>query len=329
MILLNLMKNFLLTIGPLIEGTVVKRPSQYIKTPYVADVVPIIGDGNSVLAHSAALGCCGLADTGAKVLMEPVPDKPIKSGEKKSCAYKIYLSILKEKDSEIIVGIHPTLAERLAEAAIEKNMLTCLQDVQNLKKQTTINNSRFDFTGIDRNGAPFIMEVKNVPLADYEDDPVMRNKKRKFNPYQDRAIDSKVAYFPEGYRKKKGDVVSPRALKHIQELTTIKRMNPETRCLSCFVIQRSDVNRFQISFGDPAYRMAVKEAIEAGVEVIPLVVRWTKEGEAIFIRDDLPITSFDEPSVEDRVTVVDNLEPPPVALQKTTPSRKRKNKSNE
>ena len=61
----------------------------------------------------------------------------------------------------------------------------------------------------------------------------------------------------------------------------------------CYVIQRTDVERFQPSIIDPEYREAVKNSIEAGVEIITLVVNWTKEGEAYFVRDDLPITAFD------------------------------------
>jgi DNA-binding sugar fermentation-stimulating protein len=82
--------------------------------------------------------------------------------------------------------------------------------------------------------------------------------------------------------------VSPRALKHIRELTLIKRES-KTRCIMCYVIQRTDVDRFQPSIIDPEYRAAVKEAVEAGVEIITLVVQWTKDGEAHFVRDDLPI----------------------------------------
>jgi DNA-binding sugar fermentation-stimulating protein len=58
----------------------------------------------------------------------------------------------------------------------------------------------------------------------------------------------------------------------------------------CYVIQRTDVNRFQPSIIDPEYRNAFKEAMEAGVEIITLVIQWTREGEAYFVRDDLPIS---------------------------------------
>jgi DNA-binding sugar fermentation-stimulating protein len=85
--------------------------------------------------------------------------------------------------------------------------------------------------------------------------------------------------------------VSPRALKHIRELTLIKKES-KTRCIMCYVIQRTDVDRFQPSIIDPEYRNAVKEAMDAGVEIITLVVKWSRDGEAQFIRDDLPITEF-------------------------------------
>ena len=104
--------------------------------------------------------------------------------------------------------------------------------------------------------------------------------------------DKKVAYFPDGYRKKSTDPVSPRALKHIKELTLIKNES-KTRCIMCYVIQRTDVNRFQPSVIDPVYRDAVKEAINAGVEIFTMVVKWTKDGNAYFVRDDLPITAFE------------------------------------
>jgi DNA-binding sugar fermentation-stimulating protein len=61
----------------------------------------------------------------------------------------------------------------------------------------------------------------------------------------------------------------------------------------CYVIQRPDVNRFQPSIIDPEYREAIKEGIEAGVEIITMVVKWTLEGNAYFVRDDLPITPFE------------------------------------
>ena len=58
----------------------------------------------------------------------------------------------------------------------------------------------------------------------------------------------------------------------------------------CYVIQRTDVNRFQPSVIDPEYRTAFKTAVESGVEIITLVVSWNSLGEAYFVRDNLPLT---------------------------------------
>jgi DNA-binding sugar fermentation-stimulating protein len=284
----------LIKLDNLVEGTVIKRPSKFIKSPYVADVIPI-GLKNEVLAHTASLGCCGLADTNATILMNLVPNSKSKNKnvDKLKCEYRVYLSVLREKNVEIIIGIHPKLAEELTETALKSNYLSKLQNIQSYRRETAIFvegkvDSRFDFSGIDENGVPFIMEVKNVPLADYED---ITAKDRKGKCYDDRSVDSKVAYFPDGYRKKSADPVSPRALKHIRELTLIKKESV-TRCIMCYVIQRTDVNCFQPSIIDPEYREAVRLAIEAGVEMITMVVQWTKDGQSYFVRDDLPFTSF-------------------------------------
>lgn len=285
-------QTLLMKIDNLIEGQVIKRPSKYIKTPYVAD---IRCDDEEVLGHTASLGCCGLADVNASVLISLSPEsksKP-KNQANMKCSHTVYLSILKNRSNEQVIGIHPKLAETLTEAALTANLLTRLQNIRKYRRETSIYikdkiDSRFDFTGIDQNGIPFIMEVKNVPLADYEDVTVKEREKMDFS---DREFNSKVAYFPDGYRKKSSDPVSPRALKHIRELTLIKR-ETKTRCIMCYVIQRTDVDRFQPSVIDPEYRYAFKEAMESGVEIITMVVSWKRNGEAIFIRDDLPITPF-------------------------------------
>ena len=281
--------SLILKLNDLIEGEVIKRPSKHIKTPYVADI-KICTTSSMILGHTASLGCCGLADVGASVLMAPVPNKNKnnKNPEKLHCEYRVYLSIIREKDQEIIVGIYPKLAEELTETALKNNLLSRLMNIKSYRKETKIYvpglvDSRFDFTGIDKNGLPFIMEVKNVPLADYED---ITAKDRKKMCFDDRSINSKVAYFPDGYRKKSTDTVSPRALKHINELALIKGMS-KTRCIMCYVIQRTDVDRFQPSVIDPEYREAFKAAVKSGVEIITMVVQWTREGEAYFIKDDL------------------------------------------
>ena len=273
----------ILKIPDLVEGQIVKRPSKLIKSPYVADA--IINKEN-FLAHTAALGCCGLCETGSTILFAPMKNKD----DPTKCMYSAQLAIINEKNNEIIIGIHPKLAEELVEKCLTNNYLSILKNVKAYRRETVIYvenkvDSRFDFSGVDENGVPFIMEVKNVPLADYED---ICAKDRKGKCYDDREYNTKVAYFPDGYRKKSSDPVSPRALKHIKELTLIKKES-KTRCIMCYVIQRTDINRFQPSVIDPQYREAVQLAVDAGVEIITLVVEWRRDGTAYFVKDDLPI----------------------------------------
>ena len=214
----------LIKLDNLIEGQVIKRPSKYIKTPYVAD---ILCDDEEVLGHTASLGCCGLADVNASVLISLSPNSKSKPKNKANmkCTHTVYLSVLREREYEQIIGIHPKLAETLTEAALNANLLTKLQNIKRYRRETAIYvkdkiDSRFDFTGIDQNGIPFIMEVKNVPLADYENVSPKERTKMNFN---DRDFNSKVSYFPYNYNKKPSEPVSPRALKHIRELTLIKK----------------------------------------------------------------------------------------------------------
>ena len=87
---------------------------------------------------------------------------------------------------------------------VKANLLSRLLNIKKYRREAVIYaeskvDSRFDFAGIDCNDIPFIMEVKNVPLADYED---ITAKDRKGKCYDDRSLGSKVAYFPDGYRKK-------------------------------------------------------------------------------------------------------------------------------
>ena len=253
----------LFTISQLHKGTIIKRPSAHIKTPYVADVTI---ENIEFLAHTPSLGCCGLADKGAEVLMEKT--------EKTKTNFRVQLAIFNEPEKNNIqyIGINPKLSETLVNNALLNNCFHNLKYIKKLGREKKILNSRFDFIGVDKDDRSFILEVKAVPLADYDD---IYAKERKKKDYTDRAYDTKISYFPDGYRKKLKDTVSPRALKHVQELEKIKQQEPNMRCILCFVIQRTDVKQFQPSLIDPIYRKAVQKAWINGVEIFTLQVSWS------------------------------------------------------
>ena len=100
--------------------------------------------------------------------------------------------------------------------------------------------------------------------------------------------DQKIAYFPDGYRKNSTDVVSPRALKHIQELEEMVQTESAPRAILCFIVQRTDACVFQPSNIDLTYKAAVQKAVSNGVEVYALQFEWNTQGECVF-RKMLPV----------------------------------------
>jgi DNA-binding sugar fermentation-stimulating protein len=281
-------------LNDLILVKIISRPSKVCKTPYVADIE--LEDGTIVQAHCASLGCCGLCEKDCYVYASPMKSNCAQS-KSKVCSYKIYLAHFYEEkviSGQIItnnqlIGIDPKLAETLVENALTQNYLKTLTHIRTYKREVCLLNSRFDFAGIDEHGKYFVLEVKNVPLADYADvSSVERKKMVKNGDFANVDINKKISYFPDGYRKKKGEVVSERALKHINELAEISH-SKIIRPIICFVIQRTDVSSFQASLLDPIYKTAFNDAISQGVEVIVLVVSWNAQGEASFVTCELPV----------------------------------------
>jgi len=261
---------------------VVKRPSLYCKTPYVADVK--IEEGTE-MAHSPSLGCCGLADKGSKVIVTKVDSKKTK------CRYRVDLALLEERGFKFVIGINPKIAENIVDRALTLNKLSFLSNCVSFSREKKILNSRFDFYGKLEDNTEFYMEVKNVPLADYVDVP-KKERKKYLHLNNEMEVHEKIAYFPDGYRKTGSDVVSPRALKHIEELEQLKTTT-SYRAILCFVIQRMDVKHFQPSYVDPTYRNAVIRAAKNGVEIRAIQVEWSEDGKCSFVRDNLPVLLSD------------------------------------
>jgi sugar fermentation stimulation protein A len=263
----------LVSLDELIEGIIITRPSKHCKTPYVADV-KILSTNEEVIAHAPSLGCCGYADKGQIVYMT-------KHKKPNTCTHVIQLAhrVEADKDMSYLVGIHPKIAETIVHQCLTRGILPNLNNLSNVIPEQKYLNSRFDFCGKDENGNEFVLEVKNVPCADYEDIFAKERKKRDYTSY---AYDSKVAYFPDGYRKSKPETISPRALKHIQELTKLKQTVENIRTIIVFVIQRIDCLCFQGSNIDPIYKNALNYAHDQGVEILPIQVCWDFEGKCYY-----------------------------------------------
>lgn len=116
----------------------------------------------------------------------------------------------------------------------EEYLRTSLAGLTELRAEAVCGGSRFDFYGI-REGRPFYLEIKGVTLV--------RNG---------------VAFFP--------DAPTERGLKHIRELTDLKRIGTDTGVL--FIIQRDDATVFSPSRDtQAAFAEALLEAEAAGVDI--------------------------------------------------------------
>ena len=285
----------------LFRAKVVKRPSVFIKSPYVADIQllnqndEIIDEHGTVsidktyLAHSPSLGCCGLADTYAYVMVSKSTNPKAKTD------YVIELSCFNEIKKDIkyteYVSLKPKTAEKVAHKALLKGCVDGLPTFKTLQPEKKFKNSRFDFYGLDINDQEHIIEVKMVPLAYYVDVPKKEYKNHSLT-IENADFHDKIAYFPDGYRKNMNDPVSPRALKHVQELEEIV-LEGTIKCTLLFIIQRSDVSCFQPSNLDLIYKKAVQKAWINGVQIKCVVVQWNSEGKGVLFKNDLPIQLFE------------------------------------
>ena len=192
-----------------------------------------------------------------------------------------------DEDNEQFIAINPKIAIELMESIIEKNLMRKLPTVKQFKRNVPIFledkvDSTFSFVGFCEDAIPFIVEVHNVPFAEYnhgkrthEKGPGQPVVKNKFN--------TKAAYFPE-----KNCPDTQEMIQRIKDITMVKRESV-TRCILAYIVQRTDVDRFQFSLYDDEYRAAVREAIEVGVLIVPIVISWTREGIALFVTDDLQV----------------------------------------
>lgn len=262
------------------------------------------GGEETHMAHTPSLGCGNLVSAGASVLVSRSTSATAKS------KFVVHHVLQREADgSEHLVGTHPQTAEKLALAIIEGGF--AVGPVTAVAREVTMGNSRFDFVATHADGSTTVVECKNVPIgrftipfgvlsdwteawydfeliiplstqpstathtADYCDGTkkeratIMAGPDAPSDPYE------KLGIFPEGYRKKASEPVSPRALKHIQELQAIaEQRDPKRRAMLLFVTQRTDVRALCITKTDEQYRAACQEAMAKGVTLKAFAVRW-------------------------------------------------------
>jgi hypothetical protein len=257
------------------KALVINRPSKKIKSPYLADIKLFDENDNlmdeELMAHSPALGCCGLIAKDAIVYVTENNDE----NSKRKSKYTIYN--VQISDPSIIIGVHPMSANTIFENILKNSVMKEFENAKNIKREYKILNSRIDFY-FEIGEKKIFLEIKNVPLADHVDLDKKNKEKICYDPTKYNSYE-KIAIFPDGYRKKSSDLISPRAYKHLEDLIEIQK-NDKHQTYLIYIVQRLDVKYFSPSILDKTYYDKVYEAIDNGVKIIPLSVVW--EGENVY-----------------------------------------------
>ncbi len=217
-------------LNKLIKGKLLRRYKRFL-----ADIE--LENGEIVIAHCTNTGSMkSVIEKGAPVLISP-SDNP--NRKTKYTWEMIFIN-------KAWAGVNTTNANKVAKEIVLANKIVGLQNLQQLKSEVKIRNSRLDFFGIDINGIEVWMEVKNVSMKEGE-----------------------WALFP--------DAVTTRGQKHLKTLMEIKKQGH--RAAMIYIIQRSDVEFFGIAHHiDPEYSNLLQVAKEAGVEVYPVQMKLDEKG---------------------------------------------------
>jgi sugar fermentation stimulation protein A len=222
-----------LSLDPLVEGTLVKRYKRFL-----ADVE--LEDGEVVTAHCPNTGpMTGVLHPGGRVRLRHAP-----SPSRKLAWTWEQAEVQGADGAPIWVGINTALPNRLVRATIEAGCLErWLGPIAGIRAEVPYGEgrrSRIDLLLTPADGAadprPIYLEVKNTTWTRGE-----------------------LALFP--------DTVTERGQKHLVELMALL---PESRAVLVPCLSRSDVTRFAPGdAADPRYGDLFRQALDAGVEVLP------------------------------------------------------------
>jgi DNA-binding sugar fermentation-stimulating protein len=299
-------------------GTFQCRPSKRNRSPYVADVI-LDDEGREAIVHVPNLDMGGKCKLGAKLLMKPARDSKGKlvgpngiSPKYGTPKCEFIAQLLYVDESELgykpaWVGAHPALGEKIAEELVGQNLLgSAFPGVESFKREVHNPggaNMRADFVvqHVDKELPPRILEVKTVVDTDYSVNATPADAKCVFT--SDKEVYIRTGIFPWGQSKQKGPdgekVVSARAIKHVQELTTLandKTQNFDATVL--FVVIRHDARAFRPNHeACPSFARYLKEAETKGVQILAKQVCWMVEGtiakcyEGDLLDIDWPVTA--------------------------------------
>lgn len=223
------------------RAIVVKRPSASIKSPYVADIR--FEDGTVALCHTPGLGCCGLVEAERVIYVMPAKSLVAKT------AWTAVLAECTDETGVYTVGIHPLIAQKAAAQTLDR--LGFGPEICWEREVAVDEHTRLDYVGTLPSGKKVYVEVKNAMVSP----ATVPRAERK-------------ALFPDGFRKRKDEPVSPRAVKHAQILAQLAQRPDTEAAILLYTVPRDDCGGgLEINPLDPIYCRAVWSAVKAGVKV--------------------------------------------------------------
>ena len=232
---------------PVFKATVLRRPSATIKSPYVADVR--LSCGREIMCHTPGLGCSGLVEAGREIYVTMAPE-----GSKSKTACTAIIAACSDSTGSYTVGLQPLMSQKLARGLLDRLVSSpCVWTSEVTVDIPGFETTRLDYVGTQVcDGKKVYVEVKNAMIA--WDCTASREKRR--------------AVFPDGFRKKTSEPVSPRAIKHAQALAALRSQEDTAACILLFLLPRTDCHDgLLINPTDPLYCKAVAAAVRSGVLV--------------------------------------------------------------
>jgi sugar fermentation stimulation protein A len=231
-----------LSVGPLVEGVLIRRYKRFL-----ADVE--LENGSEVTAHCPNTGpMTGVLHPGGRVRLrhDPSPTRKLAwTWEQAQCPGA--------DGQPLWVGVNTGLPNKLVRATVEAGLLApWLGPIGAIKAEVPYGEgrrSRIDLLLTPAPEAadqrPIYVEVKNTTWSDGD-----------------------LALFP--------DTVTERGQKHLRELMALL---PEARAVLLPCLSRCDVQRFAPGdAADPTYGELFRQALAAGVEILPCRYSFDAEG---------------------------------------------------
>jgi DNA-binding sugar fermentation-stimulating protein len=174
-----------------------------------------------------------------------------------------------DSEGTYYVGVHPMISQKAAEPIIQ----TYYNDYVWKSEVFVEEGTRLDFVGDSKlhSGKKMYIEVKNAMISHQCDT---------------KARYERCAIFPDGFRKKKTDPISPRAIKHAETLARLAKLETTDKCMLLYIVPRNDCSGgLELNKTDPAYCKAVRDAIHAGVIVRVFALDFRLDGSIHLFRE--------------------------------------------